>query len=82
MIQPNFIEEKKLWKRGFDVVVGLDEAGRGTLAGPVVAAAVFINKNCSMPLKINDSKKLSQKQREFFYERLTKHENMQWGIGI
>ncbi len=42
-MKPNFNEEKKLWRRGFDVVVGLDEAGRGALVGPVVAAAVMIN---------------------------------------
>ncbi|OGZ63036.1 MAG: ribonuclease HII [Candidatus Staskawiczbacteria bacterium RIFCSPHIGHO2_02_FULL_34_10] len=40
---PNFNEEKKLWRKGFNVVVGLDEAGRGPLAGPVVAAAITIN---------------------------------------
>jgi len=39
-MKPNFNEEKKLWKHGFKCVVGLDEAGRGPLAGPVVAAAV------------------------------------------
>ncbi len=43
MNKPNFLEEKKLWKKGFKCVVGLDEAGRGPLAGPVVAAAVIIN---------------------------------------
>ncbi len=43
MKYPNFNEEKKLWKRGYKFVIGLDEAGRGPLAGPVVAAAVTIN---------------------------------------
>lgn len=43
MRYPNFNEEKKLWRRGFKFVAGLDEAGRGPLAGPVVAAAVAIN---------------------------------------
>jgi ribonuclease HII len=42
MKYPNLKEEKKLWKRGFKIVVGLDEVGRGCLAGPVVAAAVSI----------------------------------------
>jgi ribonuclease HII len=40
---PNLKEERKLWKNGFQKVVGLDEAGRGPLAGPVVAAAVVLN---------------------------------------
>ena len=43
MRQPNLQEEKKLWKKGFKRVVGLDEAGRGALCGPVVAAAVIVN---------------------------------------
>ncbi len=63
-------------------MAGLDEAGRGPLAGPVVAAAVFLQKNSRINLKINDSKKLSEKQREFFYEKLTKHKDIKWGIGI
>jgi len=42
MRYPNLKEEKKLWKKGYKVVVGLDETGRGPLAGPVVAAAVSI----------------------------------------
>ena len=42
MKYPNFAEEKKLWKQGYKIVAGLDEAGRGPLAGPVVAAAVVI----------------------------------------
>jgi ribonuclease HII len=46
---PNLKEEKKLWKKGFKVVVGLDEAGRGCLAGPVVAAAIVINPKNRAP---------------------------------
>ena len=83
MVYPNCNEEKKLWKRGFNFVVGLDEAGRGPLAGPVVAAAVVLNKNVSIgDLKIRDSKKLSEQQREFFYEKLTHHKDIRWQIGI
>jgi len=43
MKYPNFREEKKLWRKGYNFVVGLDEAGRGPLAGPVVAAALCFN---------------------------------------
>jgi len=82
MKSPNFNEEKKLWKQGYECVVGLDEAGRGPLAGPVVAAAVFLQKNSRVNLKINDSKKLSAKQRDFFYEKITNHKNITWGVGI
>jgi len=81
-MKPNFSEEKKLWKRGFNVVVGLDEAGRGPLAGPVVAAAIFLQKNCRINLKINDSKKLTQKQREEYYKLLINHKEITWGVGI
>lgn len=51
MKYPNFNEEKKLWRRGFKFVAGLDEAGRGPLAGPVVAAAVvLLNPNSQIPM--------------------------------
>ena len=83
MNYPNFNEEKKLWGQGHNVVVGIDEAGRGPLAGPVVAGAVCFDKNFSIKnLKINDSKKLTEKQREEFYEILTTNKNIKWGVGI
>lgn len=79
----SFKEEKLLWKQGYKAVVGLDEAGRGPLAGPVVAAAVMVSSGVNYKMaKINDSKKLSEKQREFFYEQLTSHSEIIWGIGI
>src|SRR3989344_2543657 len=84
MKYPNFNEEKKLQKRGFKFAVGIDEAGRGPLAGPVVAGAViFLNyqfKNLS--LDINDSKKLTAKQREEIYNYFKNNEDVEWGIGI
>ena len=46
---PDFSEEKRLWRKGYRIVVGVDEAGRGALAGPVVAAAV-----CFGPLSWKD----------------------------
>lgn len=83
MKYPNFVEEKKLWKKGYKMVVGLDEAGRGPLAGPVVASAVFVKPNSRILLKgVNDSKKLSEKQREFLYNTLVNHKDIEWGIGI
>ena len=82
-MKPNFEEEKMLWREGFKCVVGLDEAGRGPLAGPVVAGAVLIKKeNLEILEGINDSKKLSEKQREEFYKILTKHKDIEWGVGI
>lgn len=85
MKYPNLYQEKRLWKKGFKIVIGLDEAGRGPLAGPVVAGAVVII-NPKFNIKefngLKDSKKLSRKQRERFYKIITKHSNLKWGTGI
>jgi len=70
MKSPNFSYERKLWKRGFKLVTGADEVGRGCFAGPVVAACVVFNKaqytkyNIPNTINIDDSKKLTPKQRE------------------
>jgi ribonuclease HII len=64
--------EQKLYMRGFEFIAGIDEVGRGPLAGPVVAAAVILPRDFSLP-GLNDSKKLSEKQRENFYEYIVKH---------
>jgi len=82
MNYPNLNEEKKLWKAGFKFVAGLDEAGRGPLAGPVVAGAVLIINPKIKILGINDSKKLSEKQREDLYKILINHPDIKWGVGI
>ena len=87
MKYPNFREEKKLWRKGYKRVVGLDEAGRGPLAGPVVAAAVMIKNNGSeiskrlITLGVRDSKKITPKKREELYKILTKDSQIEWGIG-
>jgi len=82
-MKPNFDEEKILLKKGFKFVAGLDEAGRGPLAGPVVAGAVVLKPELAKLLAgINDSKKLSEKQRENFYNILTKNKKIKWGVGI
>jgi ribonuclease HII len=85
-MRPSLKEEKKLWRKGIKRVVGLDEAGRGPLAGPVVAAAVSIIANCKLEIlkfkDLKDSKKLAPKKREDFYKIITKNPQIEWGIGI
>jgi ribonuclease HII len=81
MIYPNFSEEKKLWKKGYKFVIGIDEAGRGPLAGPVVAVAAIIRLKV-LDFGVRDSKMLSPKQREEIYNALIKHQDVEWGIGI
>jgi ribonuclease HII len=83
MVYPNFTKEKELWKKGYKFVAGLDEAGRGPLAGPVVAGAVIVLDYKKLKIKnVNDSKKLSEKQRECLYDILTNDKNIKWGVGI
>jgi ribonuclease HII len=63
-------------------VVGLDEAGRGALCGPVVASAVSLIPNSKFLIpKLRDSKKLSPKKREEFYKLIVKSPFLEWGIG-
>ncbi|MFH0791904.1 MAG: ribonuclease HII [bacterium] len=113
-VKPTIKEERRLWQRGFCFVCGIDEAGRGPLAGPVTAAAVVINskfeyrnpkqyqkskkfkqqklktsitdfsdvKKFLSSLGVDDSKKLTEKQREVVYERLTKSKLINFGVGI
>ena len=59
--------EKSIYEQGYSLVVGCDEAGRGPLCGPVVAAAVILPKNYKLE-GLNDSKQLSEKKRDKFYE--------------
>ena len=63
--------EKQLNKEGFSYIGGCDEAGRGPLYGPVVAACVCLPKDFKLD-GLNDSKKLTEKKREQFYDILTK----------
>ncbi|HLS07213.1 MAG TPA: ribonuclease HII [Bacillota bacterium] len=63
--------EKKFWDQGLSYVAGVDEAGRGPLAGPVVAAAVILPDDFKL-LGINDSKALSVEEREKFFQQITK----------
>ena len=59
--------EQRLWGRGVQRVAGVDEAGRGCLAGPVVAAAVVLPADADLP-GLDDSKKLSARKREVLYD--------------
>ncbi|MDD5738331.1 MAG: ribonuclease HII [Candidatus Pacebacteria bacterium] len=84
-------------QNGEKIVFGIDEVGRGSLAGPVMACAImqiknqkstFVPssgrgkvKNANQKLKIKDSKKLTPKQREEIYNFLKKSSEVQWGIG-
>lgn len=72
--------EKKLYSKGITLIGGVDEAGRGPLVGPVVAACVILPKNYSLP-GLDDSKKLSEKKREKFYDIIMK-EAISVGVGI
>ena len=72
--------EKELYKNNITLIAGVDEAGRGPLCGPVVAAACILPKNYHLE-GLNDSKQLSEKKREKFFEILKK-EAVSYGIGI
>ena len=67
-------------EKGYKVVCGIDEAGRGPLAGPVFAAAVILPENYSHPV-LNDSKKLSEKKRDAVYEDIIK-DALCYSVGI
>ncbi len=72
--------EEQAQARGFRAVAGVDEAGRGPLAGPVVAAAVILPATCELP-GLTDSKQLSEKQREQLYP-LIRQQARAVGIGV
>ena len=72
--------EEDLYEKGVEYICGIDEAGRGPLAGPVVVASVIMPKD-SMIEGVNDSKKVSEKKREKLYEEITK-EAISYGVAI
>ena len=73
-------QEDELRKRGFNKICGIDEAGRGPLAGPVVVAGVIMPAD-SMIEGVNDSKKISEKKREKLYDQILE-EAISYGVGI
>lgn len=77
------LEQMKFYEKkygSYDLICGIDEVGRGPLAGPVVAGAVILPKDCNI-LYINDSKKLSAKRREELYEQIME-QAVAVGIGM
>ena len=72
--------ENKLHETGLIYIAGIDEAGRGPLAGPVVVGAAIM-KDDSFIEGVNDSKKISEVKREKLYEKIT-NEAISWGVGI
>ena len=73
-------EEAALHEEGFRIIAGVDEVGRGPLAGPVVAAAVVLPEDFNV-LGVDDSKKITEKNREKLFTEI-KAECVSWGIGM
>ncbi|HHV65211.1 MAG TPA: ribonuclease HII [Peptococcaceae bacterium] len=71
--------ESMLYQEGYNLIAGVDEAGRGPLAGPVVAAACILPRKIDLP-GLNDSKKLTQKKREELFSKI-KEQALAYSIG-
>ena len=76
-----FRHERRLRFVGYSVIAGIDEAGRGALAGPVVAAAVVLPEKFRHK-RLNDSKQLAPERREEIYGELTANLEIAWAVGI
>ena len=72
--------EKELYAQGVKLIAGVDEVGRGPLAGPVVAAAVILPKNCKIP-GLNDSKKIPKSKHQAIYQAVL-DQALSIGIGV
>ena len=72
--------EKELYAQGIQLIAGVDEVGRGPLAGPVVAAAVILPKNCKIP-GLNDSKRIPKSKHQAIYQAVL-DQALSVGIGI
>lgn len=86
MIIPDFSREADLQKKGYLNIAGVDEAGRGPWAGPVVAGAVIFENDEKLIAEliaagIRDSKKISEKKREKLYDFIIQNSRA-WGVGI
>lgn len=72
--------EQNIYDEGNKLICGIDEAGRGPLAGPVVVGAVVMKPDSKLEW-VNDSKKVTEKRREILYDRIIE-ESLAWGVGI
>ncbi len=79
MIIPDIKLEEELWSKGMKYIAGIDEAGRGPLAGPVCAGAVIISKDNELSSLVRDSKTMSEKQREKAYDFVI-HNCLAYGV--
>lgn len=77
-VKMDFEFEKKAAEKGYKAVCGVDEAGRGPLAGPVFAAAVILPRDCVIE-GLNDSKKLSEKKRDLLFD-IIKEKAISWSV--
>src|SRR6266478_4663969 len=78
---PSLRHEKLAYNDGATIVAGVDEAGRGPLAGPVVAAACILPREVRHKT-LNDSKQLTELEREKIYTELTGRTDVVWAVGI
>ena len=78
---PDLTRESLLHARGIKRVAGVDEAGRGPLAGPVAAAAVILPRDFSCP-GLDDSKKITAARRELLYEKITANRDVVWAVAL
>lgn len=82
------LHERELWRRGMNIIAGVDEAGRGPLAGPVVAAAVILPNRWAESRfderlrGLNDSKQLTEQEREDYFAVLTSHVDIRYAIAV
>ena len=74
---PDFSIEEALLLQGKLAIAGIDEAGRGPLAGPVTASAVILDLD-NLPVGLNDSKKLTEKKREILFDEILKTSHVAW----
>ncbi|MDG2991853.1 ribonuclease HII [Candidatus Synechococcus calcipolaris G9] len=81
LILPSLVQEQDHWQQGRDRIAGVDEVGRGCLAGPVVAAALILPKGCAMISGVQDSKKVSPSRRSRL-DPLIRQQAIALGFGL